>query len=278
MLPALPSRLSLFLAAAIALLAPAFADLGLWRPVVMLLGTATMIIGGWRALRQTDLKLLLAYGTVSQLGFMVMLLGIGTEAAALAGLGTVIAHALFKSTLFMIVGVIDHSAGTRDLRELNGVGYRVPWLAILGGLAALSMAGMPPLVGFLTKEAAFESVVYLVTGDVYEVTPLAGAALGVAVMFGSALTVAYSLRWWWGAFAAKDGAPVLTWHRPALGMGAVPMLLGAAGLWLGLRDRGGWPGWATRYASRRVPAGPGAASTTAWATPTTSSSLERYAP
>ncbi|WGT47127.1 Na+/H+ antiporter subunit A [Tessaracoccus lacteus] len=217
----------------VALLAPAFADLGLWRPVVMLLGTATMIIGGWRALRQTDLKLLLAYGTVSQLGFMVMLLGIGTEAAALAGLGTVIAHALFKSTLFMIVGVIDHSAGTRDLRELNGVGYRVPWLAILGGLAALSMAGMPPLVGFLTKEAAFESVVYLVTGDVYEVTPLAGAALGVAVMFGSALTVAYSLRWWWGAFAAKDGAPVLTWHRPALGMGAVPMLLGAAGLVLG---------------------------------------------
>ena len=139
----------------VAVLAPSFATVPWWRPTVMLLGTATMIIGGWRALRQTDLKLLLAYGTVSQLGFMVLLVGLGTEAAALAGLGLVIAHSLFKSTLFMIVGLIDHSAGTRDIRELSGVGYRVPWLAVLGGLAALSMAGMPPLVGFLTKEAAF---------------------------------------------------------------------------------------------------------------------------
>lgn len=216
-----------------ALLAPAFAELGAWRPAVMLLGTATMIIGGWRALRQTDLKLLLAYGTVSQLGFMVLLVGIGTEAAALAGLGTVIAHALFKSTLFMVVGVIDHSAGTRDLRELSGVGYRTPWLALVGGLAALSMAGIPPLVGFLTKEAAFEAVVYLVQGDVWEVTPLAGAAVGIAVMFGSALTVAYSLRWWWGAFVSKDTAPALNWHRPAHGMLVAPMILAAASLTLG---------------------------------------------
>ncbi|WP_226996851.1 proton-conducting transporter membrane subunit [Tessaracoccus aquimaris] len=127
----------------VAVLAPAFADVPLWRPTVLILGTVTMILGGWRALRQTDLKLLLAYGTVSQLGFMVLLLGVGTKAAAIAGLGMVIAHALFKSTLFMCVGLIDHSAGTRDIRELSGVGYRVPWLAILGGLAALSMAGMP---------------------------------------------------------------------------------------------------------------------------------------
>ena len=217
----------------VAVLAPAFSEVPFWRPTVMLLGTATMVIGGWRALRQTDLKLLLAYGTVSQLGFMVLLVGIGTEAAALAGMGTVIAHALFKSTLFMCVGLIDHSAGTRDIRELSGVGYRVPWLAILGGLAALSMAGMPPLVGFLTKEAAFESVVYLATGDVYEITPLAAAAMATALVFGSCLTVAYSLRWWWGAFASKNGVPALNWHRPAWGMAGVPMFLGALSLVLG---------------------------------------------
>ena len=217
----------------VAALAPAFAVVPFWRPVVMLLGVITMVIGGWRALRQTDLKLLLAYGTVSQLGFMVLLVGIGTEAAALAGLATVVAHALFKSTLFMCVGLIDHSAGTRDIRELSGVGYRVPWLAVLGGLAALSMAGMPPLVGFLTKEAAFESVVYLVMGDVPEVTPLAAAALAAALVFGSCLTVAYSLRWWWGAFASKVGPPALTWHRPAWGMAAVPMFLGLLSLVLG---------------------------------------------
>ncbi|AQP45863.1 Na+/H+ antiporter subunit A [Tessaracoccus flavus] len=214
----------------VAVLAPAFAEVPFWRPTVMLLGTVTMVLGGWRALRQTDLKLLLAYGTVSQLGFMVLLVGIGTQSAAFAGLGLVIAHALFKSTLFMCVGLIDHSAGTRDVRELNGVGYRVPWLAALGGLAALSMAGMPPLVGFLTKEAAFESAVYLVEGDVADLTPLAAAALAVALVFGSAITVAYSLRWWWGAFASKDGAPALQWHRPAWGMAGIPMLLGTLGL------------------------------------------------
>lgn len=217
----------------VAVLAPAFADAPFWRPIVMLLGTATMVLGGWRALRQTDLKLLLAYGTVSQLGFMVLLLGIGTEAAALAGLGLVIAHALFKSCLFMCVGIIDHSAGTRDIRELNGVGYRVPWLALVAGLAAMSMAGIPPLVGFLTKEAAFEAITYLALGDVREITPLAAAALALALVFGSALTVAYSLRWWWGAFAPKDGGPVLTWHRPAAAMATAPMLLSLAGLALG---------------------------------------------
>ena len=217
----------------VAVLAPAFADVPLWRPTVLLLGTVTMILGGWRALRQTDLKLLLAYGTVSQLGFMVLLLGVGTKAAAIAGLGMVIAHALFKSTLFMCVGLIDHSAGTRDIRELSGVGYRVPWLAILGGLAALSMAGMPPLVGFLTKETAFESIVYLIDGELALLTPLAAVALDVALLFGAAITVAYSLRWWWGAFASKEGAPVLSWHRPAFGMAAVPMFLGILSLVLG---------------------------------------------
>ncbi|MFT3888162.1 MAG: Na+/H+ antiporter subunit A [Arachnia sp.] len=217
----------------VAVLAPSFADAPFWRPTVMVLGTATLVVGGWRALRQTDLKLLLAYGTVSQLGFMVLLLGIGTQAAALAGLGTVIAHALFKSALFMIVGVIDHSAGTRDLRELNGVGYRVPWLAVFGGCAALSMAGMFPLLGFLTKEAAFESVAYLVAGDLPDVPPLGAAALAVTLVFGAALTVAYTLRWWWGAFAAKDSAPALTWHRPSRGMTWVPIALGAASLALG---------------------------------------------
>ena len=214
----------------VAALAPAFAAVPWWRPSIMLLGTVTMILGGWRALRQTDLKLLLAYGTVSQLGFMVLLVGLGTEAAALAGLGMVIAHALFKSTLFMCVGVIDHSAGTRDLRELSGVGRRVPWLAAVGALAVLSMAGIPPLMGFLAKEAAFESIEYLVSGDVESITPLAAAALAAALVFGSALTVAYSLRWWWGAFASKQNAPALSWHRPAVGIVAVPTVLGVASL------------------------------------------------
>lgn len=214
----------------VAVLAPAFSDVPYWRPTVLVLGAATMVVGGWRALRQTDLKLLLAYGTVSQLGFMVLLVGMGTRAGMLAGLGMVVAHSLFKSTLFMTVGIIDHSSGTRDLNQLSGVGRRAPVLATVGGLAALSMAGMPPLIGFITKESAFESVVYLVRGDQYAITPLAGMFLATALVFGSALTVAYSLRWWWGAFASKDGAPELQWHSPAVAMTAIPGLLATASL------------------------------------------------
>lgn len=214
----------------VAVLAPTFSGVPYWRPTVLLLGAATMVVGGWRALRQTDLKLLLAYGTVSQLGFMVLLVGMGTKAGTLAGLGMVVAHALFKSTLFMTVGIIDHSAGTRDLNQLSGLGRKAPVLATVGGLAALSMAGIPPLIGFTTKEAAFESIEYLVRGDQYAITPLAGMFLAAALVFGSALTVAYSLRWWWGAFATKPEAPELQWHAPAVAMTALPGLLAAASL------------------------------------------------
>ncbi|MEH3068776.1 MAG: proton-conducting transporter membrane subunit [Aeromicrobium erythreum] len=102
------------------LMAPAFADTPGWRPVLLTLGIVTMIVGGLRALRQHDIKLLLAYGTVSQLGFLVAVAGAGTRAAAFAGLSLVLGHALFKSTLFLVVGVVDRSVGTRDLRELTG--------------------------------------------------------------------------------------------------------------------------------------------------------------
>ena len=85
-----------------------------------------MLVGGWRALRQYDLKLLLAYGTVSQLGFLVLVVGFGTRDAALAGVALLLAHALFKAALFLVVGIIDHAAGTRDWRKLSGLGRRMP--------------------------------------------------------------------------------------------------------------------------------------------------------
>ena len=92
-----------------------------------------MLVGGYRALRQTDLKLLLAFGTVSQLGFLMVLVGAGSQELAAAGLVMTIAHALFKSTLFLTVGVVDHATGTRDLRQLSGLGRRLPALAVIGG-------------------------------------------------------------------------------------------------------------------------------------------------
>ena len=213
----------------IARLAPGFADSPLWHPIVLTLGAATMILAGWRALQVTDLKLVLAFGTVSQLGFLVVLVGIGTPAAALAGVALIVAHALFKASLFMVVGIIDHSAGTRDLRQLTGLGKREPWLLGISALAALSMAGLPPLFGFVGKESALAAV-----ADAEILADPARIALTAALVLGSALTVGYSARFVWGAFADKVDVPEVDWHRPAGLMIVAPALLAVASLAAGL--------------------------------------------
>ena len=181
----------------IARLSPAFAPVvGWWRPVVVMLGVATMVVGGYRALRQYDLKLLLAYGTVSQLGFMVALFGAGRPELTAAGTVLLLAHGFFKAALFMVVGVIDHQAKSRDLRRLTGIGRRMPVVAVAAVLATASMAGVPPLLGFISKEAAYEALLHADLGAIAGI-----AAAGVVV--GSVLTFAYGARFLWGALGDK---------------------------------------------------------------------------
>jgi multicomponent Na+:H+ antiporter subunit A len=172
-----------------------------WQLLAVGLGLVTMLVGGWAALFQHDLKLLLAYGTVSQLGLLTAVLGFGTAATALAGVTMLLAHALFKASLFLVVGVIDKTTGTRDLRRLQGLGRRAPVLAAVAVAAAASMAGLPPAIGFVGKEAVFAAL--LDAG-----TP--GLAALAGVMAGSILTVAYTTRFLWGAFATKMSPGVLT--------------------------------------------------------------------
>ena len=142
----------------VARLAPEFHGLAMWQVLVIGVGLWTLLLGGWRALRQTDIKLVLAYGTVSQLGFLMVANGLGTRDAAMAGLAMLLAHAVFKAPLFMVVGIIDHEAGTRDLRQLSGIGRRHPALAAVAVVAGLSMAGLPPLFGFVAKESVLEGL------------------------------------------------------------------------------------------------------------------------
>ncbi|WP_280387874.1 Na+/H+ antiporter subunit A [Nocardia wallacei] len=218
----------------VARLAPAFATAPPWHPIILTLGVLSMVLAGLRALQVTDLKLVLAFGTVSQLGFLITLVGIGTPDAALAGVAMIVAHALFKACLFMVVGVIDHCAGTRDLRRLSGLGRRAPVLCATAILAGASMAGIPPLLGFVGKESALGAV--LNAGDL---TAPAKVALGIGVVVGSMLTVGYSLRFVWGAFGSKSVAvgapePQLRWHRPGALFLAPPVLLAAASLAAGL--------------------------------------------
>ena len=115
----------------------------------------TLLIGAYVALFKHDLKGLLAHSTVSHLGLITLLLGMGTEMAAVAALFHVINHAIFKASLFMAAGIIDHETGTRDMRQINGLWKYMPHTATLAMVAAASMAGVPLLNGFLSKEMFF---------------------------------------------------------------------------------------------------------------------------
>ena len=185
----------------VARLAPDLNVVNAWHLVVIPLGLVTMLMAGWMALRQKDLKLVLAYGTVSQLGFITATVAIGSREAMLAGLALTFAHSLFKATLFMIVGAIDHTTGTRDIRELSGLGRRQPFITALATISALSMAGVPPLFGFVAKESVLEAVLHeeLLVG-------MPRNLMLVAMVLGSVLTMAYSLRFLYGAFATKRPA------------------------------------------------------------------------
>ncbi|QGN47688.1 DUF4040 domain-containing protein [Micromonospora sp. WMMC415] len=159
-----------------------------WDLALIGVGLLTAVVGALLALRQQDLKALLAYSTVSQLGLLVGVIGVGTPASDAAAILYTIAHALFKATLFMLVGIIDHEAGSRNLRELSGLWREMPMTVAFTGLAALSIAGLPPTIGFVGKEAIFEAL-----GEVHGVPWLGWSAAGLAV-FASVLTFAYTAR------------------------------------------------------------------------------------
>jgi multicomponent Na+:H+ antiporter subunit A len=218
----------------VARMTPGFADLPPWRPTVIILGVLTMLLAGWRAVREYDLKLILAFGTVSQLGLITLMVGAGGADLMLAGLAMLCAHAMFKASLFMVVGVIDHATGTRDIRRLAWLGQHSRPMLIIAVGATASMAALPPFLGFVAKEADFETVAH---------SPTLGAAAPyvlAGIVIGSVFTTIYSLRFLWGAFGRK-GLPqpstrVAEMHRPPATFLAAPAILALAGLVFGL-----WP-------------------------------------
>src|SRR5690606_35855757 len=131
-----------------------------WFYIVATTGLVTMVLAAWIAIFRDDLKSLLAFSTVSHLGLITMLLGFGTEAAAGAAVFHIINHATFKAALFMTAGIIDHEAGTRSIARLGGLRRLMPVTFVIGTVAALSMAGIPPLNGFLSKELMLEEATH----------------------------------------------------------------------------------------------------------------------
>ena len=129
-----------------------------WFYTVTAAGAVTMTLSGWMTLRQDDLKRILAYSTISALGALVMLLGIGTSEAVKGAVIFLLAHALYKGALFLVAGVVDHETGTRNVKQLGGLARAMPITASAALLAALSMAAIVPLFGFVAKEALYEAV------------------------------------------------------------------------------------------------------------------------
>ncbi|GAA3514287.1 DUF4040 family protein [Dietzia aurantiaca] len=168
--------------------APAMNSTPVWSTLLIIGGVATALFGAFAALRRHDLKELLAYSTMSQLGLLITLIGVGTPLALTAAVVHTVAHALFKSALFMLVGVVDHRAGTRDIRQLAGIRLRMPATIAATGFAAASMAGLPLLLGFISKEAMFTAL-WSAPGPRWLGPVLTGGAA-----LTSALTIAYSGR------------------------------------------------------------------------------------
>jgi multicomponent Na+:H+ antiporter subunit A len=199
------------------------ADVPMWTPTLVLLGGLTAVYAAFVAVKQDDLKGLLAFSTVSQLGMIVLVVGVGTPlAVAVAALYT-LSHALYKATLFMTVGIVDHETGTRSLAQLGGLRRTLPVTAVAGGLAAVSMAGLLPLVGFVAKEEAFHALL-----DAEGWFGPVGITLAVLASFG---TFAYSARYYLGTF---EGPVVTPAHRAPVGFEVPALLTGVAGLALGL--------------------------------------------
>ncbi|SOC35484.1 multisubunit sodium/proton antiporter MrpA subunit [Rhizobium subbaraonis] len=196
-----------------------------WETILPAFGGLTLLVGAVLSIRQTDLKLMLAYTTVASLGLLVMLTGFGSEHAAAAAALYLVAHSLFKGALFMVAGLVDHETGTRDITRLGGLGRAMPLTFAAALLAALSMGGLPPFFGFLAKEEVY---VALSGGSLRSMAFMLAAVIGNALMFAVAFAIA--LKPFLGPRVATPKAP----HEgPAL-LWLGPMLLAVCGLAAGL--------------------------------------------
>jgi multicomponent Na+:H+ antiporter subunit A len=200
---------------------PAFGETVAWETILPVFGGTTLIVGTLLAVRQTDLKLMLAYTTVSSLGLLVMLTGFGSEHAIEAAVLYLVAHSLFKGCLFMVAGTIDHEAGTRDVTRLGGLRAAMPITFAAALAAAISMAGLPPFFGFLAKEEIYYA---LCATSPWALTFTLVAIIGNALM----LVIGFAV-----ALKPFLGSPVQTpkhAHEGPVMLWLGPVVLASAGL------------------------------------------------
>ena len=208
---------------------PVLAGTEAYTLIVTTTGLVTMVFGACVALFRHDLKSILAYSTISQLGMLVMLLGFSLEAAALAAVLHILNHAAFKAALFMSAGIVEHETGTRDIRRLGGLAKAMPVTALVATLAAASMAGLPPMGGFISKELMLcQTPKLALFGQPWL---LAGLAT-----LGATFSVGYSLRLAGHLFFGqpREAEPFARAHDPGPALWGAPALLTALAALLGL--------------------------------------------
>lgn len=223
----------------LARLSPVFAISATWFFVISITGLITLFWGSFSAVKQQDLKGILAFSTISQLGMIMSLIGVGSAAihydflddniylvALTAAVFHLINHATFKGSLFMVVGIVDHETGTRDIRKLGGLMSFMPvtfTIAIIGGFA---MAGLPPFNGFLSKEMFFTGMVNVTKMDMYSMQTW-GILLPIIAWVGSIFTFVYSMILVFKTFTGKYQPEKLEKkpHEAPVGMLISPVIL-----------------------------------------------------
>ncbi len=221
----------------IARLSPVFAVSGYWLWIVSLVGIITLLYGSFLAVKQVDLKGLLAYSTISQLGMIMSLLGIGAAGvhydnesiyyiATAAAVFHLVNHATFKGSLFMMAGIVDHETGTRDIRRLGGLMKIMPITFAIALIGSLSMAGIPPLNGFLSKEMFFASMLNIRDFNMFHLDTW-GVLLPIIAWVGSIFTFVYSMILVFKTFTGKYQPEKLSTkpHEAPMGMLISPIIL-----------------------------------------------------
>ncbi len=224
---------------------PLFVESDLWVPLLGVIGFTTMALGALLALLSHDLKAILAYSSVSQLGYLIGYYGFGPAGGVSYDYLHILNHVFYKGSLFMIVGIVAHATGIRDIRQLGGLFRRLPVLGVTALIATAAMAGLPLTTGFLSKE--------MVLKEIFETFGKHGALGGyaaVCVVAGSVMKVAFSTRLFVNIFLGeKPGKVRKNFHDPGLWMVLPPLFLSGCALVFGIVPH--WLDVPLRYLSQQ---------------------------
>ncbi len=204
---------------------PLLGDTPDWNTPLIIVGAVTMVYAAVHSVFRIDMKSILAYSTIAALGILVFLIGLGTAESLLAAGVFILVHALYKATLFMVTGIVDHETGTRDVTVLGGLRKVMMPVAIAGGLAALSNAGAPPFFGFIGKDLIYEATLHF--GDCAYVLTGAAILTNVCLLFAGLLA---GYKPFAGSLPGRFGQV----HLPHPTMWVPPLILAFLGLVFGI--------------------------------------------